>query len=154
MTTNTLQVALDQRIAPILKQLTRLRGDCSLHYLADVCTEHANALAELALRAERNAVGGPNGIPHFLASLGALERDMTRIEVASTGLANILANALYELREEGKTNSDSGDDGDDVMVIDTISMTFATRLATRYPQFDAVAFLRSAGVDLDGHGGD
>jgi hypothetical protein len=142
MTTQTpLQVALDKRIPPILEQLERLRRDCGLQYLADVCLE-------LALRAEGNDVGGTNCIPHFLASLGVLERDMVRIEVASTGLADILAHALLEMREEAKADADS----DELDLIDTLSMTFGTRLASRYPHFDAVAFLRSAGVNLDQHG--
>jgi hypothetical protein len=149
MTTQTpLQVALDKRIPPILEQLERLRRDCGLQYLADVCLEHANALAELALRAEGNDVGGTNCIPHFLASLGVLERDMVRIQVASTGLADILAHALLEMREQAKADADS----DELDLIDTLSMTFGTRLASRYPHFDAVAFLRSAGVNLDQHG--
>ncbi|RKQ90531.1 hypothetical protein C8N24_0336 [Solirubrobacter pauli] len=154
MTTQTpLQVALDQRIPPIVEQIERLRRDCGLQYLADVCTEHANALAELAQRAEGNDVGGTNCIPHFLASLGALDRDMVRVEVASTGLANILALTLKEMREEAKRdNPGHDDDNDELSVIDTLSMTFGTRLATRYPHFDAVAFLRSAGVNIDHHG--
>jgi hypothetical protein len=35
----------------------------------------------------------------------------------------------------------------------TIALTFATRLAHRYPHVDGVAFLRSSGVDVDHNGG-
>lgn len=146
-TKTTLQIALDERIAPITEHLDRLRNACGLQYLADVCTEHANALAELALRAEGNDVGGTNCIPHFLASLGAIERDMSRIEVASTGLANILADSLNEQRVEAEREGE-----DAVTAVDTITLTFATRLAHRYPHFDAVAFMHTAGVHTGSQG--
>jgi hypothetical protein len=65
-----------------------------------------------------------------------------------TGLVNILAEALLEQRREAER-----EDEDAVLAVDTIALTFATRLAHRYPHFDGVAFLRSSGVDVDHNGG-
>jgi hypothetical protein len=146
MTTKTpLQIALDERIARIVEQIGRLRHDSQMHYLADVCQEHANTLAELALLASRNDVGGSNATGHLLASLGALSRDMSRVETADTGLTDLLAAALLQERRDAQQAS--GESGDDVLAVDTITLSFATRLARLYPHFDAVAFLRAAGAD-------
>lgn len=72
--------AVRERAEQIAGECDRVRIDCDLPYLADVCGLAANDLATHIETALGNDVGGANVIPHLLSSLDALIRDLGMVE--------------------------------------------------------------------------